>query len=106
MKLHEIITSNENHNQSLLIEKLIPYKKSLSVYYTDYFCSEPILMVTDVFNACQYGKIVSSDDFDESICAYLEVDYIETDENNPDFDFDLFAEYETICFNSISLSKL
>jgi hypothetical protein len=104
MKLQEIILHNET--ESILIEKLIPYKKSLLVYYTDLFSGTPILMVTDVFNSCQYGKIVSSSELEESIFAYLGVDYIETDENEPNFDFDLFAQYETISFNSIFLNEL
>ena len=106
MQLHEIISLNENDTQSILIEKLIPYKKSLLVYYNDLFCGEPYLMVTDVFNACQYGKIVSGNDFYDAIYAYLGVDYIETDETEPNFDADLFAQYETICFDSIVLSDL
>ena len=105
MQLHEIISLNENHTETILIEKLLPYKKSLITYYTDLFCAEPYLMVTDCSYG-RYGKIVSGNDFNEAIYAYLEVDYIETDETELNFDSDLFAEYETICFNSIALSDL
>lgn len=102
MKLHEIIEANESHTDSILIELLIPYKKSLLVYYRDEFMCEPILMVTDVMNAAQYGKIVSSNAFSEAVCAYMEVDYV--DESN--IESDEFAQYETICANSIFLEKL
>lgn len=107
MKLHEIIANENEFTTSIEVQNFVPYKKSLLVYYNDMFCgNEPILMVTDVFNACQYGKIVSSGDFNDAIYAYLEVPYIETEESEEGFDEDLFAQYETICFNSIALSNL
>lgn len=102
MKLHEIIAANESDTQSILIEKMLPYKKSLLAYYKSYFGSrnEPMVMVTDVFNAAQYGKIVPANDFLDAINAYLQ-DYNCSDETSENF-----AAYETICFNSIPLSKL
>lgn len=102
MNLSSIITANESHTQSILIETMLPYKKSLLTYYSNYFGSrnEPMLMVTDVFNAAQYGKIVPANDFQDAIAAYLD-DYNCSDENSENF-----AAYETICFNSIPLSKL
>lgn len=106
MKLHEIIKQNENHETSLLIEKFFPYKKSLLVYYKNQFTSDPILMVTDVMNAVQYGKIIPAGEFYEAICAYLEVPYIIIDQLEDSFDEELFAQYETICFNSILLENL
>ena len=106
MLLHEIITQNENDTQSIDISLLLPYKKSLLVYYQDLFCCEPILMVTDIFNAVQYGKIVSGGDFYDAVCAYLDVNYIIEDQADPIFDADLFAQYETINFNSILLTNL
>lgn len=106
MKLHEIIELNENHETSLLIEKLLPYKKSLLVYYKNQFTSDPMLMVTDVMNAVQYGKIVPAGELNEAINAYLQVPYIIIDQDDEDFDEDLFAQWETICFNSILLENL
>lgn len=102
MNLHSIITANESDTQSILIETMLPYKKSLLTYYSNEFGNrnEPILMVTDVFNAAQYGKIVGANDFIDAICAYLE-DYNCSDETSENF-----AAYETICFNSIPLAKL
>lgn len=102
MLLHQIISANENHEQSILIEKLMPYKKSLLTYYCNDFGkrNEPMLMVTDVFNAAQYGKIVPSNDFIEAICSYL------NDNDCMNEESENFAAYETICFNSIPLSKL
>jgi len=106
MLLHEIITQNENDTQSIDIALLLPYKKSLLVYYQDLFCCEPVLMVTDVYNAVQYGKIVSGGDFYDAVCAYLDVDYIIEDEHDLIFDADLLAQYETINFNSTILNNL
>ena len=100
LKLHEIIELNEKPHTSILIELLIPYKYSLYTYYKDYFCGEPVLMVTCVCNAVQYGKIVSSQDFTDSVIDWInDPDCIDEESEN-------FGEYETICFNSIPLSKL
>jgi hypothetical protein len=74
MKLHEIIKENDKPGQSLLVECLMPYKKSLSTYLSDYFCcdkSELILMVTDIFNAAQYGIIVPCDQYFEILDDYI-----------------------------------
>ena len=100
LKLYEIIALNDKPHNSILIESLIPYKNSLYTYYKDYFCGEPVLMVTSVCNAVQYGKIVPCNEFTDSIIQWL---------NNPDCmneDNDNFSEFETINFNSIPLSKL
>lgn len=100
MKLHEIITALEDPTQSVLIEKMIPYKKSLLTYFTAQFHSEPVLMITSVMNAAQYGRIEPAGELNEAICAYLD-DYDcqnEDDEN--------FCEYETICANSMMLKDL
>lgn len=102
MKLAQIIEANEVHTTSVLIESIIPYKRSLLTYYKNYFGNhnEPMLMVTDVFNAAQYGKVVPANDFREAICAYLQ------DDNCSDENSENFAAYETIRFNSIPLAKL
>jgi hypothetical protein len=102
MKLHEIIKANEHHTSAILVELLIPYKRSLLTYYTDLFCCEPMLMVTDVMNACQYAKIVPANEFSEAVYAYMGVDYVDEE----DTESDDFAQYETINFNSMPLSKL
>jgi hypothetical protein len=102
LKLYEIVKINESLTDSILIELLIPYKNSLLTYYNSLFCSEPILMVTSVSNAAQYGKIVPIDDFDECLNAF-----IDGGENNFPYDNeDRQAEYETISFNSIPLRLL
>lgn len=106
MKLHEIIEINEDHEKSILIESMVPYKKMLNIYFSRDFTSEPMLMVTNVFNAAQYGKIVPAGEFTEAIYAYMGVDYVIEDSEEEGFDEDKFAEYETICFNSICLSDL
>lgn len=102
MKLHEIIEANECHTTSILIEEIIKYKRSLLTYYKDQFIYEPILMVTDVMNAVQYGKIVSTDEFQEAVYAFMGVSYVDEE----DTESEQFAQYETICFNSMLLSKL
>ena len=106
MKLHEIIEINEDHEKSILIEKIVPYKKMLYTYFQRQFSSEPMLMVTEVSNAAQYAKIVPIGEFAEAIYAYMGVGYVVEDPEEEDFDEDLFAQYETICFNSVSLKDL
>ena len=68
--------------------------------------SEPVLMVTAVMNAVQYGKIVPAGEFGEALYAHLGVSYVEEDDSEEGFDADLFCEYETVCFNSIMLKDL
>lgn len=97
MKLHEIIKANEDDKSSILIELLIPYKKSLLTYYREQFNSEPMLMVTDVFNDAQYGKIVPSCELYDAIMLYLDEDLSEEDEENA---------IEEMWYNSILLSNL
>jgi len=100
LKMYEIIEYCNDLKNSVLIEQIIPYKKSLLTYYTNYFTSEPILMVTAVFNAAQYGVIVPANEFIDAICEHLnDLECMNEDSGN-------YAEYETICFNSIPLSKL
>ncbi len=106
LNLNKIISLNENDTTSILYESMQPYLKSLYVYYKNYFNCEPVCMVTSVSNAAQYVKIVASNDFYYAICAFLEVDYIIEDETEEGFNFDNFAEYETINFNSKMLIDL
>lgn len=100
MKLHEIITAMENPTDSVLIEKMVPYKKSLLAYFSSKFSSEPVLMVTSVTNACQYGRIEPANEMNEAICAYLD-DYDCQNEDSENF-----GTYETICAYSIALKDL
>jgi hypothetical protein len=101
MNLSEIIAQNEKADESILYELIHPYLKSLYVYYKDLFCSEPILMITDVTNAAQYGRIVSSNEFSEAICDYIGIDLEPEDQESDDF-----AMYESICFNSKFLKDI
>ena len=96
MKMHEIITANESPSTSILTEALYPYRKSLLVYYRDLFCCEPLLMVTSVFNAAQYAKIVPANEFNEVLSDYL--DGMDLDDETREY------EEEVIPFNSIMLS--
>ena len=72
MNLSQIIEINDNGTQSILVEILHKYKKSLYTYYKNYCNCEPMLMVTDVFNAAQYALIVPSNEFNEAIDIYLQ----------------------------------
>lgn len=102
----EFIELNEAHTTAIEYSQFAPIKKSMYVYFKDLFGCEPVLMVTSVSNAAQYVKIVPSNEFTEAICAFLGCDYIIDDENEDGFDEDLFAQYETINFNSKLLKDL
>lgn len=106
MNLSEIIKTNESHTTSILTSELLKYKKALLTYYSDLFCSEPVLLVSSVSNACSYAKIVPSGEFSEAVYALLGVSHVVEDEKEEGFDFDLFAQYETINANSIFLKNL
>jgi len=95
MLLHEIIATNAAGTSSILVELLGKYKKSLYTYYQDQFNCEPVLMVTDVFNACQYALIVPANEFQEAIYAYLESSELTEEEIND--------QVELISFQSIML---
>jgi hypothetical protein len=102
MKLHEIIQTNFEDQKSVLIEKMVPCKKSLKIYFSDYFgTNDLILMVTSVTNATTYGKIVTGSDFIDAIEAWIgeAINYEDTDS-------DSFIEFETISANSIPFEKL
>jgi len=96
MKLHEIITTFEGGTSSVLTELLHPYKKSLLTYYKAYYNCEPVLMVTDVFNACSYAMVVPGNEFSEAIYHYLAADEGLTDEEKE-------QQTELISFQSIML---
>jgi phytoene/squalene synthetase len=91
MKLHEIIDINDIGTDSILTEELYKYRKSLFVYYSNFFTSEPVLMVTDVFNAAQYALIVPIDEMSDAQAIYLQ-------------DRDCSQERELINYQSVMLS--
>jgi len=97
MKLHEIIEANETPGLSIEIQEIKKYKKSLTTYYK-YHNDQLILMVTAIFNACQYGKIVSANEFNEAIEEHINTDDM-SEEDKED-------ERELISFNSILLANL
>ena len=107
MKLYEIIEINDNCPTSgILYELLVKYKKSLYIYYKDFFRSEPILMGCMVSNAVQYAKIVPSSELYEAICDYMAVPFVIENKEDDEYNEDVFCEYETICANSVFLSKI
>ena len=97
----QIIAFNNDAQKSILFESVHPYLKSLYVFYKDLFCCEPVLMVTDVFNAAQYVKIVPSNEFQEAACNYIgcEVCEIQNDDN-------FLSQFENINFNSKLLKDI
>ena len=99
MKLHEIISTLETPTNSVLIESMLPYKKSLCTYYLRFFCCDPVLMVTSVSNACQYAQIVPSNDLNEAIYHWVDSMNLETEEEREN-------EIELILFQSIMLNNL
>ena len=99
MKLHEIIKHNENETTSILYEALHPYKKLLYAYYSnEFYPSEPVLMVTSVFNAAQYAKIVPSEDFMQIVEDFAK-------SRSEDIE-DIETDIETINFNSTFLKNI
>lgn len=73
MKLHEIIETNETGKTAILTEELYKYRNSLLVYYRSLWArQEPVLLITSVFNACQYALIVPECEIMEAIECYLE----------------------------------
>ena len=100
--LASIIEANDNGletGNSLLIEKLLPYRRSLCTYYADKFQCEPILMVVMVCNAVQYGLIVPSNEFGDALYQYCETMEFEDEEDRAEFE-------ELVSFQSIPFSKL
>ena len=99
MKRIEFIELNEVHTTAIEFSNLHPIRNSLYIFYKDLFGCEPVLMVTDVFNTCNYVKIVPSSEFIESVDAYLsDTNDVEEDELN---------EYkELINFNSKMLKDI
>jgi len=95
MTRQEILAFNEEATKSILFEKVQPCLKSLYIFYKDLFNCEPVLMVTDVFNAAQYIKIVSSEEFLEAVCAYIGCEEYELQIND-----EYLSQFETINFNS------
>jgi hypothetical protein len=71
MKLHEIISINEDYKKSILIELMVPYKESLLTYYNNFFNCPPCLIIISITNATSYGKIVPIEEFNEAILEYI-----------------------------------
>jgi hypothetical protein len=99
MKLHEIIEISEQGTSGILIEIIAKYKKSLLTYFKEYYNCEPILIVTTVFNAAQYGFIAPSNEICDAIYNYVDSMNLETEEDRQN-------EIELISFQSIPLNKL
>lgn len=101
MQLHKIISlSEENDGESIEISHIKKYKKSLITYFEHNYPGDPILVVTDVFNACCYGFIATTYSYDEVIDNYVE-------KNNPNAsDEDKENFIEVIKFQSIYLKNL
>lgn len=101
LKLYEIIELLETPGNSVLIELMQPYFKSLRTYYRENstkFKPELILMVTSVTNATSYARIEPVDEFNEALEEYINTMDLETEEEREN-------ERETINFNSRMLNE-
>ena len=101
MRLSELINIFDNkHTLSILWDKVSPYKKILYVYYKNLFMCEPVWLVTSLTNSTCYGRIVPETELYESITSYLEVPYIDSENE------EIETSYEIICANSKLLKEL
>lgn len=102
MKTKDLIRENdkciEELSQSILVEEILGKRKSLYAYYKDQFGCEPILLITDIFNAAQYGFIVPESQFLEYANDYA-------DKNSTSED-DKEQYVETMLFNSARLRTI
>ena len=92
MQLNTIIENIEGLKNAVLIEEMIPYKKSLLTYFKRQFRGEPMLLVVSVSNAAQYALICPEGEIYEALQSY---DDTLTDE-----------DIEVILFNSMPLKNL
>ena len=101
-KLHELVNIFKNEHETAVLWELVePYKKQLYVYFSRFYCSEPIVMITSVTNNSSYCRIVPESDFSEAICAYIgECPDLE------DVESESYAEYESICAYSQELKNM
>jgi len=99
MKLHEIIEANAKPGTEIELQEFRKYRKSLQTIFENEFKGEPVLMITSIFNAAQYGKIVCAHEFMEAIEDYLNEDKELTEEDRE-------HERELIGFNSKLLKEL
>lgn len=101
MRLSKLIDIfNNEHTESILWDKVSPYKKILYVYYKNLFMCEPVWLVTSLTNSTCYGRIVPETELYESIMSYLEVPYIDSENE------EIETRYEAICTNSKLLKEL
>ena len=96
--LHEVIDLLEN-GEELTYQTIAPFKKSVYTYFKDWFCYEPVCMVTFVTNVLQGVKIVSSNDFMEEVRHYVKGLHLDSEEEESN-------EIELINFNSRMLKDL
>ena len=67
-------------------------------YYSNLFGCEPVLMVTDVFNAAQYARIEPETDLMETVTNYVASCHLDSEEEET-------AEMENIMFYSMMLKN-
>ena len=104
LKMHELIENFEK-NKEVLYEQIAPYKKQLFIYYSEFYGGEPVLLITTVTNSIQGCIIVPDHMLYESVTDYLGGFIIE-DENDPEYNDDLYCEYETILANSMYFKNM
>jgi hypothetical protein len=100
MNLSEIIQNNNKPQTAIEYGTIHPYLRSMYVFYKDLYLCEPVLMVCSITNNSSYVKIVSSNEFTESICDYIGCEIHEL-QNSDDY----LSEFETINFCSKMLKE-
>lgn len=93
MKMYEIIDvmlDADKEHLSVEYEQIAKYKRSLYKYFKDYFCCEPVCMVTSVTNNSCYMRIVPSNEFAECVECWINDSL---DENDTDEDIEAHREY-------------
>lgn len=98
-RLNELLTDIENRNM-VSFQEIYPYRKSLYLLLKDYFCEEPVFMITLLTNAIQAGKIVPANEFNDELLDEVNKDNEEFAILEEEMDEDTFMEFETINFNS------
>lgn len=104
MKMFEIIDvmlDADKENLAVEHDQIAKYKRSLYKYFKDYFCCEPVCMVTSVTNNSAYMRIVPSDEYSECV-EYWVNDSL--DENDTDEDREAYKAH--IDHSSVFLSDL
>lgn len=99
IRLHQIVELNSEPGKAILIESMMPFFRQLYKYYKALHGQEPVLILTAVFNAAQYGFIAPESLVHTAVEKWVEdINFSDQEERE--------AAYETIMFNSRPLKDL